>query len=1200
MMETKLSEITPTYRSFENDQVLTAGQLNEFLNYFDDQDRLTRIALTGVGIVCGFKLTFTADQELIISQGCGVTTDGDLITLQETIADTDGLKRIDIDQILYTHYAEFIDDKALYKPFFYKPSGSGDVQIPLWELLPTGDLPNNGPISALPELNKKVVLLYLESYNDDDNLCVGLSCDNQGVLQVQNLRVLVCNEEDADYILSHDPLFDANNILETYFSLSDVTVPRVIVNQQTASTFALLNQSYNAAINLNNSLLSLKTGMSEMLDKLDMQSSATTINLLLDGLFSSGALPQNTLYFQYRYDLYKDVVDTYSELKQLFLKGGCTCMPDIHSFPKHLMLGKLIPTVENIQFKQYRHGFYKSPVLCCDSAGFGRFQFLITRLIEQLRAYVVGTIPYTEIKITPSRYGYPSLLGEKAIPYYYNLQNNLLDHWNYEKTQQLKQRRNLSYHRNLLAADPAIQTPLLYNLEPHNFLRIEGHQGRNCQDALIQLNTIKENNGLSFDIKALGITVSPNETINLDDYACEFGDLQAILDAFIAENNCLLANASFYLSSYSVTQPAVNYRKMEYLYGREKMKKNMSDLTKAAGDSNPVRTNLDSQDNTMGKVVGTVLETFEGCSAADIIAQVNVALQAYDFQEWDHVTYDATVGKPMEMLAYAYEYAEHLPAGIEDMTPAVMQAYQLNAANVCQLSKQVQAVITGEVPPSPPPSHTGPIAATADSPAAMTAAEKAGVAMHSANMEATTGMNILALPQQQSMLLLLANQLADICCNTKKLQAIYDEIEARKAQILLRLKLSEFVKMHPGLEHLAGTQQGGTFILVYITNAMNGIAANSVVADFTLPYSCCSDCAPINFIVPRPVVELFISKNTYCIGTDTEAPTFFSVPEDGVIATKEPVDGLKIENKKLIINSASFNAVGVPIYFTLNGQDTDCHITVFKAPKVEFDWQPENPSPDPTITFFPVGSYQDGSQFFWDFGDGTTSTEKSPPPHTYTLPIEPNNTVDVTLTVTGPDGSCPGVRTKTVEFTQTVTVNRVDEGCHKIGLDNGKKLEGLIAEKMSDNQFKELLTSAQQGYFESSKNLLKKVLDNSMSAFGGDMNAGLFEELFTLTGSVYNMLTKLYADTALAPETRAYRLSAMAQLYVFLLRLILIIINCQGEGLKKDKAFIKLMDSISKQASGDGEKIPPVADMHPNTQKETMLALKQLQERMAK
>ena len=54
------------------------------MEYFDEQDRLTRVCLTGVGITCGFRVEFDATaREITIYQGCGITTDGDLIKLQK-------------------------------------------------------------------------------------------------------------------------------------------------------------------------------------------------------------------------------------------------------------------------------------------------------------------------------------------------------------------------------------------------------------------------------------------------------------------------------------------------------------------------------------------------------------------------------------------------------------------------------------------------------------------------------------------------------------------------------------------------------------------------------------------------------------------------------------------------------------------------------------------------------------------------------------------------------------------------------------------------------------------------------------------------------------------------------------------------------------------------------------------------------------
>ena len=49
----KLLDITSDYKSFADNQLLTAAQLNLLVQYLDNQDRLSRLALTGAGIVCG-------------------------------------------------------------------------------------------------------------------------------------------------------------------------------------------------------------------------------------------------------------------------------------------------------------------------------------------------------------------------------------------------------------------------------------------------------------------------------------------------------------------------------------------------------------------------------------------------------------------------------------------------------------------------------------------------------------------------------------------------------------------------------------------------------------------------------------------------------------------------------------------------------------------------------------------------------------------------------------------------------------------------------------------------------------------------------------------------------------------------------------------------------------------------------------------
>src|SRR3954471_14984540 len=73
------------YPEFVPDQLLTNDNLNDLFGYLDQQGRLTRINLIGIGIVCGLEVKVAKDSNSItITKGCGVTSEGYLIEIAET------------------------------------------------------------------------------------------------------------------------------------------------------------------------------------------------------------------------------------------------------------------------------------------------------------------------------------------------------------------------------------------------------------------------------------------------------------------------------------------------------------------------------------------------------------------------------------------------------------------------------------------------------------------------------------------------------------------------------------------------------------------------------------------------------------------------------------------------------------------------------------------------------------------------------------------------------------------------------------------------------------------------------------------------------------------------------------------------------------------------------------------------------------
>ena len=536
-MLAKLSTITTLYRKFTKNQVLTEGHLNEIVDYFDDQDRLSRIGLSGVGIICGFQVSYNeAAKNISITQGSGISTDGDLFHLYNTIPN--GEKVIDFESKQYTHYKVYDNKKAAYKPYFY----NGTDQLEIFELLTFEqqalDNANTFPIQYLKDntkldVNDAVVLLYIESYEKDLDLCVSLSCDNQGLEIIGNHKALLVSKDVATQINSHDKIITATNFANLYYKLPDVISNRIVLQPENFINYNEVKKKFTKGLFKNNVVNKLRDGFEILLNGLQMPLMLASIKKNLGEIYSfnDANVPPD---FQYRYDLLNDLIDTYKEIKLLLsAMDGEFCCPDLKSFPKHLMLGEVLKTGPCFE---YRHAFYKSPLLtgqnlstandCLPydplldpgaegtvaefvidlegkeikicygkSTDLQQLYSLIKRCVQLLANYNVN---YNAIKITPSfELG---VLGKKAIPFYNNVGNHLIELWDYEKTAIGKQRSNRSYHDNFLNTKRPLEV-----VADSDFYRIEGHHGKNYKEALKIIQDIRRQNGLGFNVVVLGI-----------------------------------------------------------------------------------------------------------------------------------------------------------------------------------------------------------------------------------------------------------------------------------------------------------------------------------------------------------------------------------------------------------------------------------------------------------------------------------------------------------------------------------------------------------------------------------------------------------------------------------------------------------------------------------------------------------------------
>ena len=1062
-MASKLTQITNGYHTFVDNQVLTKDQLNEFGFYFEDQDRLSRVFLHGVGVVCGFKLSLVG-AKITITQGVGVTTDGDLVQLKDSIKGSKD-KKIITDSLTFSHYRKFEDDAAFYQPF-RKLTGKNALTptvIDLYELL-TEETENSSPLSKLAGLKEMEVILYLESYGDEGDLCTAIDCDNQGTEQVNRLKVLLLSKVDAEFIAANDPVFSEHNVFDDFFNLPQLAVKRVVLNQINTSKYEELKRAYSDAIKSDNLPINLKEGITEI-----VKNFGGLLDFNLSKIALSGTLKQLDsilsfkTYFepfdiQYRYDFLKDLVDTYDELVELLLDIKQMCLPDITAFPKHLMLGLLSEISSDP--KHLRHEFYPAATEGCEVKK--RAASLFEKMLELINNYLVKS---GDILITPSN-KLPDL-SKRSIPFYYQPDNEFLKSWNFDKTRIYQEKNQLTYHRDSVSKKAQFQDPLLYNTDTFDFYRIEGHQGKDYRDVLEELDDQKKKYGLSFDVKALSVNIN-TESLDIDDYECEFEDLKVMLKAWTAEQDCILAQVSSFFSSFSTRIPGANAKEAEldlksgikeaailtnvaavnddkkFLLAADTSFKDFSlssgttfkTLTQLATENTVVKENMSVVEDTLGVEMKKTFDETKGGSVNDIIANARTKIQEkVNTDEWnaDPVLKDFVANKSVELMAHTFVLTQRMPVAVNLVDTIKVSDYKLSLSQLCALVKRLKAGYQST--------------------------------SLSVGLQSYTG--------------LLINQLSTVCCSGKKLEILLEEINTRKEQILLRLQLSKFIEKHPGLEHKAGVEPGGTFVLVYknkevtkapdvkisdsrlisandltaskllLTNKILNLETlssvekntvlkstselikyedylgrldairtldkiipsvqvpdNTVVADFALPYMCCSDCAPINYIISKPPVTLRLERDKYCLLTDTDPILYQVSPADGVVEMNPVVAGVSIENGKIVILADAFpsDMIGKPIHFMVNQQVTDAVLTVFQGVVADFK-VPEEPTDEATQRFEATGQNLDGATFFWDFGDGNSSSEKTPT-HTYKLPVNDENKVTVSLTVTTSNGIC--------------------------------------------------------------------------------------------------------------------------------------------------------------------------------------------------
>ncbi|MDV7698755.1 PKD domain-containing protein [Chryseobacterium soli] len=849
-MNTKLDNITTQYRKFNENQALTEGQLNEFIDYFEDQDRLSRTRLSGVGVVCGFKSAYSdfifqpalvkkeskpGDLDLDfntigITQGVGVTTDGDLITLRKQ-GNNPSEVGIDFNSNSYKYYRDYTD-KVRYEHFCI-----AGKQIPLLELITQAEydqLKNQGANVAdfkhtqeITNVYDKIVILYLESYSNEESPCEDADCDNTGAEQVSNLKVLLADSQAVSDLMAKgdakDTIYKLHNAYEELFDhLPKIEAKRVILDTEVTEAQEL-KKRFQTAIS---AVAELSDGFNAIADtfKVSMNLGGQTLFDKLNSLLSFTA--QGVDDYQYRYDLLKDLIDTYNEIKGLILHLDAECCPGIASFPKHLLLGPVGAKLELGDHTRFRHGFYNSPVTTNEDENYERVIMLVNRFVQKINGFqsYVGAI-----KITPSNLYVR--LGDKAIPYYYDVNKPLLTQWNFEKTKTDRETYNLSYHTDNLAGEDFVQNPLNYNIDNNDFYRIEGHLGVPYKTALQNINDLKTKYGLAFDVIALVLQKGekPDAEVPVKEKTVSIDDLRKQLITI------------------------------------------SSDISNQKGNSQNTLLNISKLDE------------------------------------------------------------------------------KLRLLNQAEFSKE------------------------------------------------TTSDGVTVVKQ-----------------------------DPKKGDVVSEL-LSEFLERKSGLEHVAGVEPGGTFVLIYDSETKN-----QVLADFSLPYLCCSKKDPVSLILPATAL------------CQKDAPIAMTiVPVNGEVkafVNNTQIPAITQSGGQSFFDPSLVNAayLGQKITFTVNDDPVDVQLIVYEQPVASVvtgavTYGADTSDPNATVDFHvSVTGNNTGLTYTFNFGDGTPPLTLTTLPgngivqHTYALIAGKEDTFNPTLTVTNKNGCSINLAVAPLTITGQMTVVCLD------------------------------------------------------------------------------------------------------------------------------------------------------------------------------
>ena len=1022
--------------------MLTNDHLNEMFDYLDVQERLTRNKLIGIGIVCGLDIDNKATA-ISISKGCGVTSKGYLIVWGD-----DGQLEDLTQYISYT-----LPATPLYSPFINTITGK---QYELLRMISDKEADTidgvKNPVG--PVLKDKIVVLFLEALERDLKNCDTQDCNEKGRQMEFNVRPLLVNKTDMEAIISKQKKLSGEEGLSNSYierlGLKDVQLKRFDVKATPLQDAFDIYDAYLACFNddVIKNIAEVYSQCFSIFQPIlkDYGGTNPFENLQADLKKKLDIVKANMpIYIQYYYDFLDDLIKAYNEFRERSFEVITECCPDEDLFPMHLMLGEAtVDTVDYIRspFRQY---FISSPLFNHQNDLLNEVKVLFDRMVSLVKSLFIPTFNArvgVPIRITPSTWS-NAPLSVRSIPFYYNL-GGVFKSWNPLKTRKGKSNYNLTYNVDKYTPQPpdSVVNPMQYGIEPYDFYRIEGHIGQPYTSVLNVILSARNTNRLPFDVIALKAGTDAADTeikydCHFEDIETQFTLLRAELACKMHEPLCIAAkvpsilrfnpgndNIKFnFLSTINVVHAAAL---QDIVINKNLINTSFTQLIRFSRKGDFLKTYCPLVKGTLGaeyndsankffpRPAQLDLTTISGSRAAllhliditeALMQTITGASTIYNFK-YDNFKkiYDSMISFFTEFMQalltedkeqkalnpLMYGNLEAVVTGcIDEKIKALTAEYTKRVEKT-----QKQNLLSQYLISNPGIDH------------------KAGVprggtfiiVYHDAPAKTTTP----AITANALTNIAAATRLTNITSNKAATQISTEKPVTKLAETstIDKANLTKILKLFDTSELQLSATQAATLktltlqqFAVASAKLPFNIPDNAVVADFYLPYLCCSDCPPVTYVLPKvqqDILLLTLEKTDFC-NNDEKTYKVTVNPLGGTLTASAG----GVDADKMTFTPKGLTAGINKITYTLpDGRSINVDAKITAAFEINFDF---SSSPDNALVrkFIPVNT--ENKTVSWNFGDGTALSTEQSPTHNFVITSD-TQTFKVTLTAT--DGPC--------------------------------------------------------------------------------------------------------------------------------------------------------------------------------------------------